>query len=378
MSLISLTYSEYPGDSRFWELETASFSSINLIVGKNATGKSRLLNVLGGLCRLLSGTAQVNYESGLWGAEILLSGKLYSIEIVFNNNKIESEVLKIDGVRKLNRGADGMGEIYYEQQNAFIKFQVPHFILAIQQKQDELQHPFISELSAWARQTQFFSFNTSFISNTFVAWSALSNHLEGAAGSSMNTDVVSAYSSAFKRFGMDFDAAILTDMEEIGYSLSDVGVDDMRSLVPGIAAHEPILGLFVKERDRENAILAQSMMSTGMFRAVALIIFANIAKFSRTNTLMSVDDIGEGLDFDRAVRLIDVLMRIMRESSLQLFLTSNDRFVMNNVELEYWTILRRAGAVVRPYNYENSKRAFDEFKFIGLNNFDFFSSSEFL
>ena len=52
-------------------------------------------------------------------------------------------------------------------------------------------------------------------------------------------------------------------------------------------------------------------------------------------------------------------------------MTTNDRFVMNAVPLEAWSVLQRTGGKVVVRNYANSKSHFDKFKFIGLNNFDF-------
>ena len=47
---------------------------------------------------------------------------------------------------------------------------------------------------------------------------------------------------------------------------------------------------------------------------------------------------------------------------------------MNEVPLESWTILQRLPGKTTVYNYRNSKRIFDEFRFTGLNNFDFFAT----
>ena len=55
-------------------------------------------------------------------------------------------------------------------------------------------------------------------------------------------------------------------------------------------------------------------------------------------------------------------------------MATNDRFVMNNVPLECWTVLQREGQKCAVYNYNNSKDFFEEFKFTGLNNFDFFAT----
>ncbi len=55
MSLVKLSYTEFEGTARHWEIDKATFSDINLIVGKNSSGKSRLMSVFATLTRLLSG-----------------------------------------------------------------------------------------------------------------------------------------------------------------------------------------------------------------------------------------------------------------------------------------------------------------------------------
>jgi len=50
---------------------------------------------------------------------------------------------------------------------------------------------------------------------------------------------------------------------------------------------------------------------------------------------------------------------------------------MNTVEIENWAVLHRDGNKISLYNYENSKEIFEEFKFTGLNNFDFYASEFF-
>lgn len=58
-------------------------------------------------------------------------------------------------------------------------------------------------------------------------------------------------------------------------------------------------------------------------------------------------------------------------------MSTNDKFVMNNTELEYWQIIHREGGLVKMHNITNSAEIFDEFRYTGLNNFDFFSTEFF-
>ena len=55
MLLKSINYSEYKGTEQEWTLEGLTLGNRNLLVGKNATGKTRALSVIYGLARLLRG-----------------------------------------------------------------------------------------------------------------------------------------------------------------------------------------------------------------------------------------------------------------------------------------------------------------------------------
>ena len=48
MQLRNLEYQEHVGDPREWSLAPTEFTNVTLVVGKNASGKTRLLNVLSG------------------------------------------------------------------------------------------------------------------------------------------------------------------------------------------------------------------------------------------------------------------------------------------------------------------------------------------
>ena len=103
----------------------------------------------------------------------------------------------------------------------------------------------------------------------------------------------------------------------------------------------------------------------------SILIQVNYSQMSKNATCILVDDIGEGLDFERSWRLIEVLREKADESSVQLILSTNDRFVMNHVPLEEWSVLQCHGALRASADCENSRNVFEEFKFTGLSNFSF-------
>ena len=104
-----------------------------------------------------------------------------------------------------------------------------------------------------------------------------------------------------------------------------------------------------------------------------MIIQMNYSVMAKKPSCVLIDDIGEGLDFQRSCSLIKLLTQKAEKSAVQLVMATNDRFVMNTIPLEAWTVLRRTGPTIRVYNYANSKERFDQFKFTGMNNFDFYA-----
>ena len=136
----------------------------------------------------------------------------------------------------------------------------------------------------------------------------------------------------------------------------------------------PAMGLAVNEAGLKGQV-DQTNISQGMFRALSLIIQMNSAIMRKNLSCVLIDDIGEGLDFDRSTKLIRLLIDKAEDESVQMIMSTNDRFVMNNVPLEYWTIVHRIGNKVRCINIRNKPELFEEFELTGLNNFDFFSSN---
>ena len=125
-------------------------------------------------------------------------------------------------------------------------------------------------------------------------------------------------------------------------------------------------------RSGVHGVVDQGEMSQGMFRALSILIQINYSQLARRAHCILIDDIGEGLDFDRSALLIQLLRRKAKDAAFQLVMSTNDQFVMNHVPLEEWSILQREGSHIHVRNHDNSKEAFKHFRFVGLSNFSFF------
>ncbi|WRH65969.1 MAG: hypothetical protein RSE13_20020 [Planktothrix sp. GU0601_MAG3] len=115
-------------------------------------------------------------------------------------------------------------------------------------------------------------------------------------------------------------------------------------------------------------------MSQGMFRSLSLFIQINYSLLLSKPSCIVIDDIGEGLDYERSSSMIKILIEKAQTGLVQLIMTTNDEFIMNGVPLEYWSYIERKPGSAKLHNIFNSKDKFDQFEFIGLNNFDFFTS----
>ena len=121
----------------------------------------------------------------------------------------------------------------------------------------------------------------------------------------------------------------------------------------------------------------QAEISQGMFRALSLFIQINYSLLASKPSCIVIDDIGEGLDYQRSSSIIKIVIEKAETGLVQLIMSTNDEFIMNGVPIEYWSFIERTPGRAKLHNIYNSREKIEEFKFIGLNNFDLFTS-EFL
>lgn len=367
MKLSTLNYIQWEGQPKEWRLEGLLLRPVNLLVGSNASGKSRTLNVISGLARLLAGDTKVSILSGSWDVTFDHDEKILKYQIQINDGQVTKEHFSIGETVYLNRGNSGEGRIWAEKLGTEIDFQAPQDELAAVSRRDSIQHPFFESLNAWGASLRHYYFGTPLGKDRF---GLISQEAPKTFDPKDPNQVIAIYRKGEKDFGDRFKESIKRDMASIDYFIDDVGAQKPVSV--RIQGPEGLVAMYVKETALDD-VTDQVDMSQGMFRVLSLIIQLNYSEFSQTPSCILMDDIGEGLDFERSCALIKLIVQKAQKSSVQLIMATNDRFIMNAVPLEAWTLLRRAGKKVQIYNYTNSRERFDEFKFTGLNNFDFFA-----
>jgi len=375
MILKSMKYIRFKGLKGEWSIEGKpvegkynqwlTFEPVNLIVGKNASGKTKTISAIRQIADLLSGAVNMS--------ELMINTFKYEliftkgdVDVLYNldckNGKVIQETLKIGNEYKLNRKK---GELYYSELGKMLSFETDDNLLAISRR-DSKQQPFFEDLSNWGQNVNYYRFGGQLGKGTFLK--DTNTIKQGDKIDLKDTDkVAGVFISGIQEFGESFESKIISDMEIIDYLLSKIEPKTLK-YIP-IAA----FGISVLESDLDE-YTDQREMSQGMFRALSLIIQMNYSILANKPDCILIDDIGEGLDYERSKKLIDLIIYKAENTRIQVIMSTNDRFVMNKIPLKYWSIIKRMKNKAIFYNYKNSEKVFNEFAYTGLNNFEFFAT----
>lgn len=365
MRIKSFSFDECKGTSQEWSLGEFSLAQKTLLVGKNATGKSRTLNVIGGLAAYLAGLRRpigtCNYH-----CRFEHEGEFLDYRLSLVDGQVTSEVLSREGMTLLDRSSGGEGEIFASEVSGGVKirFQAPTDQLAAVARRDSIQHPFLEALYVWGSSLRHYLFGTNMGRNVLAVIVPDAPKPDERDGNA----VVGIFRQAQREFGEQFTRVVTEDLNTLGYQVDAIGCGAPISVKVSGDLPGEVVGLYVQEKDLEG-ITDQHGMSQGMFRVLSILVHLNYFSLKGAASTLLIDDVGEGLDFSRSCQLIDLLRRKSEINGVQLIISTNDRFVMNAVPLEEWAVLRRSGNRVSVLNYENSRDIFEEFKYTGLSNF---------
>ena len=367
--LISVKYSERLGEPKEWTIDLP-LAQVNLLVGKNATGKSRTLNVIAGLSKLLTSSPRFMVSHGSYEVLFDDSGVKLSYIVRIEGGRVADEQYFIGEKRVVYRGLDVKGEIEMHltgQEPQMVPFSPPENELAVVIRRDSIQHPYLERLHEWAQATRHYTFGTSLGRDSLAM---IIKDGPDADDKDIN-QVVGIFRKAQREFKNDFIKVVKQDMAKMRYEIDSIELVSPENIKIQPTNNSAELSCIGIKEEGLNRIIDQTEMSQGMFRALSILIQVNYSQMAKRASCILIDDIGEGLDFERSTQLIEILRQKAADSSFQLIMTTNDKFVMNNVPLSEWLVLQRQGGKVSVRNYENSKQLFDDFRFTGLSNFSF-------
>lgn len=368
MILEAIKYIRLEGKSKEWSIEgvdqqPVKFGNINLLVGKNAAGKSRTLAAIREVSGFLCGAITVGdaaYESARYDLYFMDASSAYKYTVVYEGRKVITETLTVNDQLILDRENK---KIYSQKTKDFTSFpNIKDNKLVPSVKYDLDEYPFFEKLYRWGDELKNAAFTNQIEKNFLLK--DLSQLEDSSAVTAKNPiALLRAFWMGKRLFGNDFVSIVKSEMNELGYPIKTIDILEGRSGY----------GIYVEE-DEFDDLTSQLEMSQGMYRAMAFIIQLNLAVMSKMSVCILIDDLGEGLDFDRSKLLIDMLTKSINDSNIQIFITTNDRYIMNKLPLKYWSVIERYPHKSVFYNYFNSKETFEDFKYTGLSNFDFLAT----
>lgn len=373
MRLTKLHYWEHKGQPEEWTVGPVQFANGMLLVGKNAAGKSRTITVIKYLADILR-ARRTTWAPGTWQVTFVEGTDIYVYELCCELNIVLSESLEINGHKMLERIADGTGQIELHN-GSCVKFQIPKEAVAIVAKRDLYQHKYLEPLHLWASLLHFYPFGSD------MGRRSMAIFMKGlpSADPTSFEHWLGIFRRGEKEHGTSFKEKVLAYMNRLSYDIEDIRLELARVEFEGTEGGQlpgPLHWIAVKERELA-CWTHQLALSQGMFRALSLMIQLAYAELSSQPSCILLDDVGEGLDFERSTSMIQLLLELADKHKIQVLMTTNDRFVMNVVPLEYWGIIRRRGGRCEVLTYENSRPMFEEFKLTGLSNFDLLRSGFF-
>lgn len=356
MILQRLEYIQHKGEPEQWEVRDLVFDPrINLIVGQNATGKTRVMNVLKNLAAQIAGKIP-RLSSGEWTLTFETRTKeSFQMHCEVVDGEVLQEVIELGQEEVLSRQRE-MGRITSRDPLETKEYEPPREKLTVHVRRDKKEYPYLEELFHWADSYHGFMFGSRRPSEFLVGAGVESAPLK-------SLESVPHLLRAALRDGVQPET-IVSDMRKVGYRLKDVAVKELKPI--------DVLSVALREEDLHCEV-TQNEISAGMFRALSAVVIVNLLLQQNKPCTLAIDDIGEGLDFERSMNLMKLLLKKTKMSDIQLMLTSNDRHLLNAVDVQSWNILEREGGKVQAFNYANSKEAFDDFAMTGLSNFDFLS-----
>ena len=337
-----MTVHSFEFDEYIWKLDTIYLDKLNLIVGKNAVGKSKTLNSIVQVARFIKGD---------------ISGILdHSCRIVFkddddkeliysykgNSNEIISESMIYDNRIIISRDPEKV-KINGEPVNP------PANKLVIQSQRDTNKYPEFELVMSWAEHTRGFSFSNLSSSKPYIVPSMFSENID--------------FSELYMKLDEDKKRFVKGKMCELGYNVTEIAPLQFDKF-----------NLVTLHEEGVSVPLFSSSLSNGMLRVFYIFTYmAYIAGSDGAKTFL-VDDMGEGLDYSRSAKLSKMMFDYCEEHGIQLIVTSNDNFLMNAIDLNYWIILQRTRGYVSAICNKTHPEMFRKFRRMGLNNFDMLST----
>ncbi len=350
MLISSLSYQD-----PYWELDHLELGKLNLIVAPNGTGKSKTLATIDLLFHILTQRRDLNW-GGKWEVKFVADdNKKIGLNFAtryMNGGVVTAEKVELDGLQVLFRFKNGEPRVELRNQMERINDTVypPANKLTLHVNRDVRKYPYLEHIASWAENSFGFKFgNISPYTKLTEQEYALMTAIEDIP-------------ALFNQLTPESRANVMEQFNGLGYQITEITTQTRGETI-----------LYIHEQGLQKPI-PHFRISQGMFRSLALIIYLEYLTCRKKPVTVLIDDLCEGLDYNRATKLGKLVFDICERGNIQLIATSNDTHLMDVIDIEHWNILRRTDKKVSAISVHSHPDLFEDFRFTGLSNADFFAS----
>jgi len=332
-----------------WELtEMNALKLTNLLVGKNASGKTRTIRALQNVTNFLQMKSifwsETSFKTKMTFIDSLIEGwkMFYSFEI--SNGKVTAEQMTVNGNVLIKR--DAVRTMFLGE-----TINPPTDKLVVQVRRDRDAYPDVEALMEWAEGV------------ITVSCSNINPYTVNL-GNAINSINPLPFSALVDALTKDEKKKAIENARRLGYEVVDM---------TSVKAPGEMKFVAVNERYLKDSLL-DFQLSSGMMRVLYIVCFLEYVKRIDRHSLLLIDDLGEGLDYNRAALLGKKVFETCENEHMQMIASSNDSFMMDVVDISKWQIVRRNNSKLSVLNQTNTPMLFEQFRMTGLSNFDLFSS----
>lgn len=335
-----------------WTTDLMSLNPQNLFVGKNAVGKSKTIKHISIAAQVIAerkSLEEVDFMSDYAVALRHDQNIRFIYEFGWDGREVSFETLKV-----YDASIDEFTMFIERTHEKCIldgeTINPPANKLIIHSRRDTVKYPFIETLISWAANVEGVFFNELEFDGDF------------RADARMASDGMNLY-SIVKSLSDDAIGNVISMAKTVGYNLTGLQTMELATLRSVVFNEEGVaLPMFWSE------------LSKGMFRTLYLLIYMEYLSHNTLPSTLLIDDLCEGLDYDRSTKLGRLVFDFCEKHNIQLIASSNDSLLMDVIDLDYWNILIRVDGKVKAINKTTHSELFENFRFTGLSNFDLISS----
>jgi predicted ATP-dependent endonuclease of OLD family len=326
---------------------------LNVLFGRNATGKTRTLNTLLVLCWQHS------------SLKVLFPGENY---LIFE--EIENDEIKEYHYRCIIK-KDNFNKFFIEQDSLYLKTKKnmdeklifdrkKKRILNEGNDKEEIYNPLDDELSLSLYIKDKFQHKTALkvkdfllnikkldsnLADSYISFS--STFIAGTKGENLSESMV----NIFQHFAKIF-TKIEDDFKYIYPKVKEIYIGDF------VTGNKVEKKLFIKEEEIQDDFIVD-FASSGM-KKVLTILNILYAPSNYTKSLTLIDELENGLDYDSLIKIKDILER--ESSNNQIIFTTHSPLFANAINFNKWIILGRNGEIVKFYQINDDQELQDLLK----------------